>query len=292
MVGSTSIRLDGASLRISASLLMCLCLGQIGRAQVSDSKAPDDEEPLPRTDWSEVIRKSADEYKLFMDDDRRKPLNLQKKPVLRWGNITRHTADGYTYLWIADGRPEAVSCIYMRRQQTIWHCFGSLSRGRLVGERNDQRVWYPQQPGVTFQAVPDAPVPANTAKARIRQMKAFTRRFSAVLIGPGGDLSMNDPLRLLPRELYRYESQDPDLLDGALFAFVEGTDPESLLLLEAVRVESAFVWQYALARRTSGAVEVQYQGKTVSKTVVSYPARDPEETYIELPYAVDLGDLR
>lgn len=292
MVGSASIRLDGVSLRISATLFIGLCLGRIVCAQVSGAKAPGDDQPLPRTDWSEVIRKSADEYKLFMDDDRRKPLSLQRKPVLRWGNITRSTADGYTYFWIADGRPEAVACIYMRWQQTIWHCFGSLSRGRLVGERNGQRVWYPQQPGVTFQSVPDAPVPANTAKARIRQMKAFTRRFSAVLVGWGEDPPMNEPLRLLPRELYRYESQDPDLLDGAVFVFVQGTDPEVLLLLEAVRVESAFVWQYALARRTSGAVEVQYQGKTVWKTSVFHPASDPEETYIELPYAVDPGELK
>ena len=159
-----------------------------------------------------------------------------------------------------------------------------------MGERNGQRVWYPQQPGVTFHSVPDAPVPANTAKARIRQMKAFTRRFSAVPVG--WNPSANQPLRLLPRELYRYESQDPNLLDGAIFAFVEGTDPEALLLLEAVRVELAFVWQYALARRTSGAVEVQYQGKTVWKTVVYHPATDPERTYIELPYAVDPGELK
>jgi hypothetical protein len=42
-------------------------------------------------------------------------------------------------------------------------------------------------------------------------------------------------LRLLPHPLYRYESTDPDVVDGALFAFVTsaGTDPEALLAIEA-----------------------------------------------------------
>ena len=42
-------------------------------------------------------------------------------------------------------------------------------------------------------------------------------------------------LRLLPKPLYRYERPDgpTSSSDGALFAFVLGTDPEVFLLLEA-----------------------------------------------------------
>ena len=42
--------------------------------------------------------------------------------------------------------------------------------------------------------------------------------------------------RLLPQPLYRYESTDPDVVDGALFAFVTsaGTDPEVLYPLTVV----------------------------------------------------------
>ena len=41
-------------------------------------------------------------------------------------------------------------------------------------------------------------------------------------------------LRLLSQPIYRYESTDPDVLDGALFAIVTsaGTDPEAILLIE------------------------------------------------------------
>ena len=272
---------------IPAALLLCLCLGQIGRAQVSDSNAPDDEEPLPRTDWSEVIRQTSEEYKLFMDNDRSEPLSLQMKPVLRWGNNVRGTPDAFTYFWIANGRPEAVACIYMGGNDSIWHCFGSLSRGGLIAQRKGVRVWHPAQPGVTFHAVPDAPVPDESAKVRLRQMKTTARRFSAVLVG-WGEPWMNEPLRMLPRELYRYQSKNPDLLDGAVFGFVQGTDPEALLLLEAVREKSGPQWQYALARRTNGEVTVDYEGKTVWKApVFLVPANDPSKTFIELGESVN-----
>ena len=57
-------------------------------------------------------------------------------------------------------------------------------------------------------------------------------------------------LRLLPRPLYRYESTDPDVLDGALFALVSsaGTDPEIILLLEARVGQSGPQWLYGAAR--------------------------------------------
>lgn len=42
-----------------------------------------------------------------------------------------------------------------------------------------------------------------------------------------------------------------ELIDAALFAFVEGTDPEALLLLEARTTEGGHAWHYALARLNS-----------------------------------------
>ena len=39
-------------------------------------------------------------------------------------------------------------------------------------------------------------------------------------------------LRLLATPLYRYRDTSPEGSDGALFAFVQGTDPEVLLLVE------------------------------------------------------------
>ena len=64
--------------------------------------------------------------------------------------------------------------------------------------------------------------------------------------------SDREELRLLPQPVYRYESEDPEVQDGGVFAFVQGTDPEVLLLLEAVRTEGGLVWIYGFVRGTRG----------------------------------------
>ena len=55
---------------------------------------------------------------------------------------------------------------------------------------------------------------------------------------------MTRPLRLLTQPIYKYETADSG---GALFAFVEGTDPEVFLMIEARTVDAGSVWHYALA---------------------------------------------
>ena len=72
---------------------------------------------------------------------------------------------------------------------------------------------------------------------------------------------------LLPQPLYRYESTDPDLLDGALFTYVTsaGTDPEALLLIEARKPSpnDSPIWHYAIARFTDLQLSVAHKGNEV-----------------------------
>ena len=49
----------------------------------------------------------------------------------------------------------------------------------------------------------------------------------------------------------------PAWIDGGVFAFVQGTDPEAILLLEAVHADGRPRWQYAFARATSAALEAR-----------------------------------
>ena len=233
--------------------------------------------------WSELIRRSAAEYEMVRETADKKPLVLQPKPILRWANNTRLTEDGFTYLWIGQGRPEAVACIYSWGPDRIRFNFQSLSRSPLTAERSGRRVWYPAKPGVEFRVVPDASTPADSPAARLRQMKAIAETFTATG-APGFFNQAELHLRLLPREVYRYASQDPQILDGALFAFVDGTDPEVLLLLEAVRSGDGFQWQYALARRTESGLTVRYRDKPVWSVPSAPAARDPREPYMELEF--------
>ena len=56
---------------------------------------------------------------------------------------------------------------------------------------------------------------------------------------------------------------DTGWFDGGVFAFVQGTDPEAIVLLEAVRSNGPPRWQYAFARATAAGLEAR-----IEKTVV------------------------
>ena len=55
----------------------------------------------------------------------------------------------------------------------------------------------------------------------------------------------------------------PNLVDGAAYAFAMGTDPEAVLLFEAVVSGGETRWQYGFARATSGGLEARLDGKGV-----------------------------
>jgi hypothetical protein len=160
------------------------------------------------------------------------------------------------------------------------HEFDSLSRGSPIARDRGQVIWSPATAGVEFKEVPTAPRPAKTPAERLRQMKAIAERFKATMTGWQADNTDREELRLLPRPLYRYDlanakDPDPNLLDGALFAYVQGTDPEVVLALEVIGTPEQADWLYALVRATSGGLEVKWGDKLVW-TANKFPAnRDP-----------------
>ena len=111
-------------------------------------------------------------------------------------------------------------------------------------------------------------------------MKALATQFSATLIKWREDGSDREELRLLPQPIYRYESEDPKLLDGGVFAFVQGTDPEVLLLLEAARKAGDAVWMYGFVRRSSGVLEARHRDKPVWSSPSAANRTDPTQPEI------------
>lgn len=93
-------------------------------------------------------------------------------------------------------------------------------------------------------------------------MKALADRFKVTMTGWKPDKSDREELRLLPKRLYPAERSeapraDPGWPDGGVFAFVQGTDPEAILLLEVVRQNGRARWQYAFARATASGLEAR-----------------------------------
>jgi hypothetical protein len=106
--------------------------------------------------------------------------------------------------------------------------------------------WEPEA-GVELKAVPGAPKPGATPAARLLQMRNLAAQFS-VVADYGLDKEMKEDLRLLTAPIHRYQSAERDIVDGGLFAFTKGTDPDAILLIEARKVKDGEVWQYAFAR--------------------------------------------
>lgn len=91
-------------------------------------------------------------------------------------------------------------------------------------------------------------------------------------------------LRLMSQPIYRFAADKSGIIDGALFAFAEGTDPEALLLLEAVRgAGESLAWRYTLARMTSRPIEVKVDDRSIW-SAEGYWAnpRSPSDPYVEI----------
>jgi hypothetical protein len=247
---------------VGAILGLMACLGW---SLVSSAEDP---AKTSEDDLREILG-AAERYELFLGPDRRR-LQFQREPVLRWPNPTRETPEGATFVWTLDGRPEAIACIW--KHQVLSLAFHSLSTSKLTAQDGDQTVWRPETSGISLESFADAPQPANSATKRLSQMKDLARRFHCRL---AGDRANNEELRLLPSPLYRYKTDRKDLFDGALFAYVQGTDPEVILILEARRREGQPPdWQYSITRRSMLALEADFDGKRVWSVPQSIGAMD------------------
>jgi hypothetical protein len=217
----------------------------------------------------EAMEASVKWYELLPNAEATTPLTPQV--AMRWINASRgRDAQDFLLLWVHDGRPVAAASVFPF-DRDLCHELCSLSRAaELVARDRGRTLWAPESAGVKFQDVLDGPAPAETPTLRLAQMKNIAARFTATLTGWKDDESEREVLRLLPRPLYRYDIKaatetHPNLRDGALFAFVQGTDPEVLLLMEEVVLGDRPRWQYAFARATSGALEARLEDQLVWK---------------------------
>lgn len=220
---------------------------------------------------------------VLVGEDANTPFELRSEPVLRWTNPVRETEEGGVFLWTDRGRVAAISCAFWRNETEYKHELQSLSDGPLVATLEGQRVWAPTEGGVSAMPVEKTAV-APTRALRLVQMRELARRYEA-RIGADGK---GEPLRLLRQPLYRYDEKvaAPGIVDGALFAFVQTTDPEVLVRIEARTDESgATHWTVGFARMSRWNQTVLLDGETVWS--VDWVPGSREATYNVLTYQLD-----
>lgn len=199
------------------------------------------------------VRAFLGEYQVALGEGPGKPAELHKEPVLKYSSDLDGSFVGAVFVWTAEGRPEVISTVFKPARSTnkaLEHEMLSLATGKLSARRDDRVVWTPAKPGVELKPIPDAAKPADSPAQRSIQMRALAREFAARTSIPVDPRPLTE-LRLLTQPIHRYASTSPEVLDGAVFAFVGATDPEALLLIEARKAEGGYRWCYAPARMSA-----------------------------------------
>lgn len=213
-------------------------------------------------------------------------LEVVDPPLLRYSNLAADvvTDDATVWAWGRSGRPRMLASVEAAGCEVV-----SLSAEPVSLTGKSGWKWSSKSSAIEWQRVPNAPKPADSATARARQMKDIVARFSAT---GRYDTSGSIELRPLVRSLHRYESATDGIIDGGIFAFAAGTNPEVFVLIESRRAgkDPSLIWYFACARLSAGALEARLDKKVVW-TCPAIKAWDIKAPYCSLPFGkADVSD--
>lgn len=233
-----------------------LLMASIAAATLADEP----EKPATTDPLREVYREDAEKCAFSTADG--ESLKLVNEPIMRWTNDGDWSGD--VFVWTHKGRPELIGCLLSGpgagNLRYIWHEFHLLAEKPIAPATiQNGRRWEPAE-GLKLEPAPDAPQPAQSASARLVQMRSIARSFTPYMAAES-----TWELRLLPQPLLRYGEAESDAIDGALFAYVwpKGTDPEFILLLECRRTDRETAWYYAPVRFSNRALWLKHGEKEV-----------------------------
>jgi len=233
-------------------------------AQAAD-ESPSGKVTADSAEFQAHAKEAASAYKIQRGSDPAQELSFHHGSILRWSNpVGGKETHGEVFLWTDRGRPEVVLSLYefvgsgdVVREQ---HEFCSLSSTKLTARTPQKALWAPRAAGLKMEPLPDAAAPADSARARLREMRTYAERFTSDKTTREG---VTRQLRLLTQPIYRYDGTHPEILDGALYAYVEATDPEILLLIEARSKDQGYEWTFGFARLNSVQLRAFYLEKTI-----------------------------
>lgn len=256
---------------------MCTSLGALILAAFGQVTSGQDGVTAQQTSLERIVA-DLSEFTFSMAGETDETLTLSCTPVLRWSNPIRNVDDSAVFICLSKDRPELLTTVMSyrdaRHKLRRAYEFLSLSQYRLEAIHKGERMWHPEQPGFTWRVIPESPRAATTPAERLRQMRNLASMFRAAVQSDNNRYE----LRLLSQPLYRYHNAKAGILDGALFAFVEGTDPELILGLETSRDRQT--WEFAVGRLTRWAIDVRYQDKSVSGFPQMTGAGKVSDTYL------------
>lgn len=193
-----------------------------------------------------------------IDGDEREVDRLGE-PIFTFSEPTRETGHlGTVWVWGTKGRPVALLSQNKAYGQPVWGFeLVALSEGVSV-VMHDGWKWSPES-ALKMTPFVNSPPPAASDGRRLSQMKNLVEQFTITERYQEQSIE----LRLLPRSVYRYEDKESGLIDGALFCFAHGTNPEVFAVIECRKESSSPVWSYGFLPLAGAGVTAKLEDKTV-----------------------------
>lgn len=212
----------------------------------------------------EFMMNSVRNLRIVPDSDPKRAWQFHDKPVLRWSNPVGGAPDGIVVLWTDGVRPTVVATVFQNKGGNWVQEYHSLASGPFVVRDGDAVLWEAREEADEFEPVGQVLTPADSRGKRLSQMRDIAREFSAFDDFTTGGQTTRHELRLLSNPIYRYPDADKKVIDGAVFAFVLGTDPELMLALEARETgDGSRIWLSRFEAMTYWPVEVKRDGRSI-----------------------------
>lgn len=222
------------------------------------------EEPDPRIAAALAkTTEAATHYEFQLGGEHSQRLEFHHESLLRWSNPVIGVIYGNVFVWTHEGRPEVIGSMlqWYSPHKHATHEFHSLSTGPIEGLHDGKTVWRTNAPGFQLVPIPNRPAVDASPLVRQRYMRSIARQLKITSTNQNG---VTDDLRLLPQPLFRYGDAKSNVIDGALFSFVQGTDPEVILLIEARKGDSGTAeWQFAMTRMAAIKFVAEFKGNEV-----------------------------
>ena len=250
-----------SSMRICCAVLgvLCAALTLAGGQETDQEKVDEEKARLAR------CLKHMQQCDARLAKDSEKQVELLERPVLTFGDSARANQNGSLWAFGTKGRPLAFIELYKGTERTDrWVHAATLTGKDLIVMKTPSGQWKPEKLQIEPVAIADAPAPEAKETQRLRQARELARRFTAhEFWDPDNSRS---ELRLLAQPVHRYSDDKQELQDGAAFVIAHGTNPEVVLLIEALGKDLKTArWHYSLARLGSAEMHVELDGKEVWK---------------------------
>ncbi len=248
--------------------------------------APPSKEEL--ADRRIVFMKSALAHYTVQVGDSKEPAKVAD-PCLRFTNDLSGVTDGIISVYAVNGgRPAAVGQFFKNAPRSWVNEFTIIAENNVTIMRSGRPFWKPSEYVCKLTDLPGSPVPAAKSALRLAQMRSIATDFSVVDHFGSQEITKHN-LRLLTQPVYRY-SEAGKIVDGALFIFALGTNPECSLLLETFEDDKGARYRYALAPMSIFELEARHKETPVWAIERRIFFGNSCRSYYALTYGPDPGE--